>query len=795
MSFITGFVCRRPWVVIAAVIAITCISILGTMRIRVSSGLREFYAQTDPQIKSMDLIEETFGGSEYIMIAFPSEQVFTVRGLRALSALSEGLEEIEGIARVRSITNIAEVTGTPWGLEVSQTLEDMPETEEEAEAFRVRIEESSEISGALLSGDGDHVLTLVGLSPGADAGRVAKSVQEATGRLAPDFSPHYAGGPVLAGAADEFLKTDIKKLLPVCTIVIVVVLFASFRTVAGVVLPLATVMLSVVWTMGLMGFADIPFTQITSALPVVLLATGSAYGIHIMHRYYENHASGADGSSAASSAVESVGVAIVLAGITTIAGYGSNAASSVVRIREFGLLAGFGVSAGLVIALTFVPAVLSIFRPAPRKVALEGSGCPGGGCPPVVARIGRYGSTVNDSSDCASKEHPVGAGEVERSWRDSLFAALSRLVARRGWATGLIAAALAVFALAGVARIQVDTSPVTFFPSDSVERRDFDLIRSEFGGVDTVQIMVGGDILDPKTLSAIERVHGEFESVGGYGRALSIVNVLKQASRALHDNDKAWERLPSTRKEAAQYVLLVSMSGDVGLDEMITIDNRKARIEVMADTVDNSTNKASRLQSAVEIVKANLSGVSTISSLSITGMPFLEQSMGEMVMSSQKMSLLFAAIAVAFIVYMSFGRSWDSFLCLLPVALTILANFGMMGWAKISLNLATALVSSIAVGIGIDYSVHVYSRFRQGIMEGYSPEDAMRATIANTGRAVALNALAVAAGFAVMLLSEFPPLQQFGALIALTMAVSAGGALTILPASLLAVARRRSLAP
>ncbi len=161
------------------------------------------------------------------------------------------------------------------------------------------------------------------------------------------------------------------------------------------------------------------------------------------------------------------------------------------------------------------------------------------------------------------------------------------------------------------------------------------------------------------------------------------------------------------------------MSGDVGLDEMITIDNRKARIEVMADTVDNSTNKASRLQSAVEIVKANLSGVSTISSLSITGMPFLEQSMGgEMVMSSQKMSLLFAAIAVAFIVYMSFGRSWDSFLCLLPVALTILANFGMMGWAKISLNLATALVSSIAVGIGIDYSVHVYSRFRQGSWRG-----------------------------------------------------------------------------
>jgi hypothetical protein len=271
----------------------------------------------------------------------------------------------------------------------------------------------------------------------------------------------------------------------------------------------------------------------------------------------------------------------------------------------------------------------------------------------------------------------------------------------------------------------------------------------------------------------------------------TIVNVLKQASRALHDNDPAWERLPSTRDEAAQYVLLVSMSGDAGLDEMITIDNNHARIQVMADTMAGSKSKEGTLKSAVEIVETNLAGLSTVSSFSITGMPFLEKSMAEMVISSQGTSLLFAAIAVALIVYLSLGRSWDSILCLIPVALTIVANFGMMGWVGISLNLVTALVSSVAVGIGIDYSVHVYSRFRQGIAEGHSPEEAMGSTIANTGRAVALNALAVAVGFAVMFLSEFPPLRHFGALIALTMLVSAGGALTILPASLLAVARRR----
>lgn len=382
MSHLAGFVHRRPWVVIVAVIALTGLFIVGATRIKVSSGLREFYSQTDPKIRSLDRIDEAFGGSEYIMIAFPSERVFTPGGLRVLSGLSDSLGELDGVGRVRSITNIAEVMGTPWGLEVSQILDHMPESEDEVEAFRARIAENGEISRALISDGGDYVLTLVGLSPGADAGRVARSVREAVGELAPGFSPHFAGGPVLADAADEFLKIDLKKLFPLCAIVIILVLFASFRTAAGVLLPLVTVLLSVVWTMGLMGFVGIPLTQITSALPVVLLATGSAYGIHIMHRYYENRANGADGGAAANWAVKSVGIPIVLAGLTTVAGYGSNVASSIVRIREFGLLSGFGVGASLIIALAFVPAVLSVFRPERYRVGARADDCPGGGCPP-----------------------------------------------------------------------------------------------------------------------------------------------------------------------------------------------------------------------------------------------------------------------------------------------------------------------------------------------------------------------------------------------------------------------------
>jgi predicted RND superfamily exporter protein len=171
-------------------------------------------------------------------------------------------------------------------------------------------------------------------------------------------------------------------------------------------------------------------------------------------------------------------------------------------------------------------------------------------------------------------------------------------------------------------------------------------------------------------------------------------------------------------------------------------------------------------------------------------MPFLEQGMVDLIVRGQAASLVLALAAVFVIVYLLLGRSRDSALCLVPIALTILVNFGMMGWAGIPFDIVTALVSSIAVGIGIDYGIHVYSRFRQGMGQGMSPEAAMHATIANTGRAIMTNALAVTAGFAVLLLSVFPPLRHFGGLVAVTMIISSIGSLTILPALLLAVRRK-----
>ena len=753
---LSRFVQKHSVAVIVMTILLTVLAALSATRITVSTAVRDFFPSTDPEIVALDHIDEIFGGSEYVLIAAEADDVFTPEGLQVLQDITQGIEDIDGVHSVRSVTNMVEVQGTPWGLEVVDLLAEMPTDQSEAGAVRRRMEENPQIAGVLLSDSGRYTLALAQLDQGVDAGAVSGQIRAVIDQRRGDIAFHLSGSPCLSKAAEEYLRDDLFKLFPFAVAVIVIVLALSFRTISGVLLPLVTVLLSIVWTLGLMGAIGVPLTQMSAVLPVVLLSSGSAYGLHMMHRYYEENGNG-NGNGSAGRALESVGIAIILAGVTTVAGFGSNVFSSMRRMREFGGLTAIGVGFALVIALTFLPAVLTVLD---RRLGSKHS------------RIARVGSA------------PRGNNMAQGSRR--FLERVGNYVLRKPIVVVIATLALIAWSAGGLSRLKVDTDFATFFDESSVARRDFDLIRTEFGGVDTIQVLVEGDILDPVTLNAMDRAQQDFQKGSGFGKAFSIVDVVKQVSLALHEDDPAWDRIPESREEVAQYLLLVSMSGDVGIDQMLSLDETQARIQVMVDSTVNASNAGGTLEQARSIVARNLEDVGAIDRVYLTGLPFLSESMGRQIMASQMKSLLLAGIAVAVIVYFTLGRSLTSTLCMGPIALTILANFGVMGWAGIPVNLVTALVSSIAVGIGIDYSIHIYNRFSEGLTNGLAPAEAIHDTISNTGIAVALNALSVAAGFMVMLASRFPPVRQFGTLIAVTMAVSAAGALSLLPVTLLA---------
>lgn len=797
---------RYPGAIVAVTLLVTAVCAVGLFRLTVDTSQRGFFPEGSPEVEALDRADEAFGGSDYILIAASSDDIFTPHGLQVLKDLTDALQDAEGVSSVMSPANMVEVRSAPWGLDVVEMLGEVPEPDDfdAAADVRRRMSESSMLSGILISEDGDHVLTLVQLGLDVDAGKVGGAVK----RLVDDVSAAsgldfaVSGAPILNRSSEEHLIDDALTLLPAATAVIVGVLLLSFRTAAGVLLPLTTVLIGVVWVVGIMGLTGIPVNQISAVLPVVLLSTGSAYGIHMMHRYYEELHFGRPGDArdagyvpvadgAAPRAVRSVGLAIVMAGVTTVAGFGSNVFSSIARMREFGLLAAMGVACALLISLTFLPAVLVLLeRRGARAGVARAAGALGslGVRPDASAgqRSGRHTATPSPNHNSKA----LAANRTASEQSSKLLANLGAAVLRRPAVVAVAVALLVAWSAVGLVRLQVDSDFASFFDARSVTRRDFDLIRREFGGVDTVQIIIEGDILEPAVLRAMETASLELQQVPGLGRVFSVVDVVKQVSLALHDNDPAWNRIPDTRDEAAQYLLLASFSGDLGLERMLSLDQTQARIQVMADSTMNARAGGGTLDQARDIVGRRLAGVPGIDRVDITGLPLLGEAMGKQIVSSQFESLALAAVSVLAIIYLSLGRSWSTALCMAPIALTVLANFGLMGWTGLPVNLVTALVSSIAVGMGIDYSVHVYTRYTQNLAAGAAPRQAMLSTIVYTGQAVVVNAVSVAAGFIVTLTSKFPPVRQFGALISFTMAVSALGALTLLPVLLVAASER-----
>lgn len=202
---------------------------------------------------------------------------------------------------------------------------------------------------------------------------------------------YVAGTPVVIGVFSQMMNADMQRLIPIALAVVVVILILSFRSLMGVFIPFITVSLAVVWTLGIMAMLAIPFTVSTSGLPIVILAVGTAYGIHLINRYYEDVRTGRDKFTIVQTSIKHVGGAIVMAAVTTIAGFSSLATTSLTAIKHFGQFSAVGVLIALLLTLTLTPAMLVLWRlPRASRMQKDTSTGQSGMIAPLMHRWSRF---------------------------------------------------------------------------------------------------------------------------------------------------------------------------------------------------------------------------------------------------------------------------------------------------------------------------------------------------------------------------------------------------------------------
>ncbi|HKK48269.1 MAG TPA: efflux RND transporter permease subunit, partial [Alkalispirochaeta sp.] len=731
------------------------------------------------------------------------------------------------------------------------------------------------------------------------------------------YEYYVAGEPAITVLLSANMQSDIVTLIPIVIVVVLLSLFLFFRRLGGVVLPMITVLISTVWTIGLMALLGVKLSIVATVIPVLMIAVGSAYGIHIINHYYDEVAArgGVPDREGRREIVlatlRRVGVPVLMAGLTTIVGFGALATSEVAPMRDFGIFTAVGVAVALLVALTLIPALL------------------------ILSRVSGQGNRSNQE----------GSAEATSLIPRGYLVTLYHFFGRRKRRILIAAVLLAGVAAWGSSMLVVDNQLISYFKHDTDIRRADNFLREHFLGTRSFDINVSGespgDLTRPEILTAMDRLAAHLEEYEQVSQVMGYTDFIKRMNQMMNigvpapgyerataaaapepsedegtavedpgsedggfsggfssdegfsadagegtdaasngaagdtsddgggfsggfssgsgaeegfstgdtsdeffgsalsgggapeDEAPAGGSSPAAESGAGPDRTLGSISqiltdayaladhSEISGEQLVRLVNERtnyrgaAFYEIPADparypaeTTDELANLISQYlllysgslesyaddaleprQARMTVQLRNTGNIFTRRvvrdieeyvaaefpegyEVEIAGVAIVEMALTDLITNAQIMSIAVSLSLVFLIVAFTYRSLVAGLYGIIPLGLTLVVNFGVMGFFGITLDVSTAMVASIAIGIGIDYTIHFLSAYSAERRDSDDLQQVELNVLSTTGKAITFNAVSVAAGFAVLLLSNFYPLMYMGMLIALTMLTS-----------------------
>jgi predicted RND superfamily exporter protein len=358
---------------------------------------------------------------------------------------------------------------------------------------------------------------------------------------------------------------------------------------------------------------------------------------------------------------------------------------------------------------------------------------------------------------------------------------LNALISERPKFILVLSAIILVVGIWGTSKVWIDTSFLANFEKDSAIVETDQYVNTKFGGTSTLNIILSSEeeeiFKDPQVLQTMDRMQGELESNPIVGNSLSLATFIKQMNQVMEEHATGSYSIPDSRELISQYLLLYEFSGDPEtLEQVVDYTYSQANI-----TVQLKSDSSAVLKDVLAIIDSYQPAFRELSiDVGYAGSGYKTFVFSELLLEGQIISLIISFGIIFALLALLFHNVRIGIAGTVPIAITAIVNFGVMGILNIPLSSATALITSIAVGIGVDYAIHFLEHYTITRLEGKSLEEATVETLLYTGRAIVFNAVAVMGGFAILLFSVFPPNRQVGALIILNMATSAIATLTVL---------------
>jgi predicted RND superfamily exporter protein/outer membrane lipoprotein-sorting protein len=713
-----------------------------------------FIDDNEPALIYRRAVEEIFNLKDPMVIAVQNDGaagIYNERSLKLVQWLSDQLISVPNIdpQGITSLATESNIQGDTFGMEVREFL-DGPLDGAHIKWIENSVKNFPLYDGSLVAADGSMTLIVAEL---LDQGQAEATYQAVMGLIerAPKGQEqiYVAGEGAIVGFLSEYIDRDAKRLNPLAGLIITIVLIAAFFTPRATIIPNLIVAGTVAGTLGAMAVGGAEFYVITNGLIVCMIGIAVADSIHIFSEYYEILSAdpALPHSDAIATAMANMWRPVTLTTLTTAAGFlALYPTNDMPPLQYFGIFGAVAVLIAGILTLFVTPSLLSFFKARPSRLfQRQNSLIPNRGLVKILSSL--------------SLKHP-----------------------KKVLAGGLLLGGLAVV---GASNVVINEERIeNFQPHEPIYVAD-KAINASMDGTYYLDVVIEAPdaegIYDPSVLRDISQLQSFLEGQSEVHGTTSIADYIKQMNKAVNEDDPAFYALPDDKNLIAQLFLLYTASGDpTDFEERVDSQRKTALVRASLKTGSYQVSR-SLIPRLENYLSAEFDGEVTAQ---ISGRINVDYHWIDGIADSHVNSVIVSFLAVFLMAALLFRSIIAGMMAAIPVGLSILVIYAVMGAKGIWLGVGTSMFAAIAIGLSVDFAIHTIDRLREAMSKpgDLSSIQRISSVFVSTGRALWFNLLAVSLGFGVLMTSQVPPLVNFGMLVALSVLVAFVASLLLIPA-------------
>jgi hypothetical protein len=743
-----GRVSSQNLIPVSFAVAVTSITalLIAVLTIQMSMGMTLYIDDSSETAKDWNYLKENFDTGNNIFVVVESDTLHSPQSIKAIHRIDKSYSDITGVQNVMSLADIVRLENNgeipDKQSEIDKILTDIKAEDGEMASILERIEPQKGKTIVVASyGDVDTYDRGVPL-PTRDAEIIYKEIKSETEfvQKPADMSITITGQPVFENAAFGLMLPEMITLFAGSFTVILAVVFSVMRKKVEknwhVLISLSTAMTSIIYMVGVMGLLGYDFNAIMLGVMPIALGLGIDYSLQIHTRYAEARRNGLNPEEAAAKSTRTTGRALLIAMGTTVAGLLSLLISQVPPVRQFGITSASSIIAAMILSVTILPALLVKFD---------------------------------------SNSYQQGNTDMSPDKLESIVSEFTKIVILKK--PIIVIGVTSLLVLGGMfayPSVEPNQEMMDFWPQELDEKKDIEMLSETVESPKVVYVIAETDTAySAKTfreLSAYQDLMLKSEKVNSVQSPVKAVAISNGGD------------IPDRRKKIKMSVNKLAAQNNMIAIESVSDNSNSVLMKFYVDDIEGEP-----VRTLIDEFDGNAEQtLTTVEEIRITGKPVVNRNVIENVTAGlTPMTLLSFTLGILFLSIIFVSVSTALKLVISVSGVTVLLVAGSMYIINIPWNPLTITMSSLALGIGIDFGIHIYERYIEELENGESAKSAISISVSKLSRPILGSSLTTIFGFGVLNVSRFPVLSNFGLTTDFAIAFSLISAFVVLPAVLI----------